>query len=78
MGQDSLTSCKETIEISNQEIVLMKQQLAAQDDYIKQLRQQRDAAMSRADKASSPGLLHDLSCGMVGAAAGIVLIRGFR
>lgn len=76
MGQDALAVCKEAVVISDEQIKLMKQQLAAQDAYIKQLKQQRDEAVNKA--SAGPSLMHDLGCGLVGAAAGIVLIRGFR
>lgn len=75
-AQDALQSCKELAEISDQEIKLLKQQLAAQDQHIKDIRKQRDAAL--ASSQQSCGLLHDVGAGLVGAAAGIVLIRGFR
>lgn len=77
MGQDALTICKAAVQTSSDEIQVLNQKLAAQDAYILQLKQQRDANLNQAT-AAAPGFLHELGCGMVGAAAGIVLIRGFR
>lgn len=58
------------------EIDLLKKKAQSQADYIRILEQRYDAALTRNEKECGPSLLHDLSCGMVGAAAGVVMLRG--
>lgn len=68
---------KRALDDSTQEIGLLNQKVLSQGEYIKQLEQRLDAAINRNEKECGPSLLHELSCGAVGASVGMFLIKGF-
>jgi hypothetical protein len=74
---DVISTYKAALEATQTELDLYKRKTQSQADYIALIEKQRDAAIN-AQASAAPGWIHDLSCGMVGAAAGVVLTRGFR